>query len=68
MATFLQILGVIFLILLAAVGLAVLWMAWKAWGWLRKFKQLTASFAGVSNHLVPPFRVQLEKVARPTWD
>ena len=67
MEAFLQILGIIFLATLCIVGLAILWIVWKVWGLWRQFQTLTRSFGGFSAVAVPPFRVKLEKVDRPTW-
>ena len=67
METFLQILGIIFLAFLCVIGLAVLWLVWKVWGWWRQFQVLTKSMRALAAGAVPPFRVKLEKVDRPTW-
>jgi hypothetical protein len=67
MQTFLQVLGITFLVILCLIGLAVVWLAWKAWGLWRQFQLLTKSLGALSAGSVPPFRVKLEKVERPTW-
>ena len=67
METFLQILGIIFLAFLCVIGLAVLWLVWKVWGWWRQFQVLTKSMGALAAGAVPPFRVKLAKVDRPTW-
>jgi hypothetical protein len=67
MATFLQVLGIICLVVLCLIGIGVLWLAWKIWGWWRQFQVLTRSMGALSAGPVPPFRVKLEKVERPTW-
>jgi len=67
METFLQILGIIFLAFLCVIGLVLLWIVWKVWGVWRQFQVLTKSMGGLTAGAVPPFRVKLEKVERPTW-
>jgi len=67
MDTFLQILGILCLAVLALIGIGVLWLAWKVWGWLRQFQTLTRSMGALAAGPVPPFRVKLERVERPTW-
>jgi hypothetical protein len=67
METFLQILGIIFLAFLCVIGLVILWIVWKVWGWWRQFQVLTKSMGALAAGAVPPFRVKLTKVDRPTW-
>lgn len=67
MDTFLQILGFICLAICCLIGLGLLWVVWKVWGLWRQVQVLTKSMGALSAGDVPPFRVKLEKVDRPTW-
>ncbi len=67
MDTFLQVLGIACLAMLGLIGLVMLWFVWKCWGAWREFRVLTKSMGTLWAGDVPPFRVKLERVDRPTW-
>lgn len=67
MDLFLKTLGVIFLAILLALGLAAAYVAWRIWRFFRQLRRMAGSLEPLAVGLVPTARITLQPVAHPDW-